>query len=99
VPLHQQHVLEHPLGSHGPAAQRGGHPELNEPVVDLPIVAFGHDPRVLRVFLPTCTPEQLKQMFGPVDVFLAENELADSVSIFRLNGEELSSMQRRVAGG
>ena len=55
-----------------------------------------YDPRVLRVFLPTCTPAQLKHMFGPADAFLAENEPADSLSIFRLNGEELSSVQRKL---
>jgi len=58
-----------------------------------------YDPRVLRIFLPTCTPAQLRQMFGPVDAFLAENESGDGVSIYRLNGDALSSVQRRVAGG
>jgi uncharacterized protein DUF4123 len=58
-----------------------------------------YDPRVLRIFLPTCSPAQLRQMFGPVDAFLAENDGGDSVSIFRLNGEALSSVQRRVGGG
>jgi hypothetical protein len=55
-----------------------------------------YDPRVLRVFLPTCTPAQLKQMFGPVDAFLAESEAGDTVSIFRLNGEALSALQRQI---
>ena len=55
-----------------------------------------YDPRVLSVFLPTCSPAQLKQMFGPVDAFLAESEAGDALSIFRLNGEELSSVQRKI---
>lgn len=55
-----------------------------------------YDPRVLRTFLPTCSAAQLKQMFGPVDAFLAENEAGDAVSIFRLNGEALSSLQRKI---
>jgi hypothetical protein len=58
-----------------------------------------YDPRVLRIFLPTCSPEQLRQMFGPVDAFLAESEEGDAVSIFRLNGGELSSVQRKLNGG
>jgi len=33
-----------------------------------------YDPRVLRVFLPTCEPAQLKEFFGPIEAFLAENE-------------------------
>jgi hypothetical protein len=57
-----------------------------------------YDPRVLRVFLPTCSPMQLKQMFGPVDAFLAENEAGDAVSIYRLNGETLSAVQRKLVG-
>ena len=55
-----------------------------------------YDPRVLRVFLPTCSPAQVKQMFGPVDAFLAESETGDAVCIYRLNGEELSSVQRKI---
>ena len=55
-----------------------------------------YDPRVLRVFLPTCTPAQLKQMFGPVDSFLAESEAGDTVSIFSLNGEALSAVHRQI---
>jgi hypothetical protein len=55
-----------------------------------------YDPRVLRIFLPTCTPAQLKQMFGPVDAFVAENEPPDSVSIYRLNGDQLSSVQKKI---
>jgi Domain of unknown function (DUF4123) len=58
-----------------------------------------YDPRVLRVFLPTCSPEQLKQMFGPVDAFLAENDGGDALSIFRLSGAELSSVQRKLGKG
>jgi hypothetical protein len=55
-----------------------------------------YDPRVLRIFLPTCSPAQLKHMFGPVDAFLAENEAADGVGIYRLNGAELSAVQRKL---
>jgi hypothetical protein len=33
-----------------------------------------YDPRVLRVFLPTCNAGEIKTFFGPVDVFVLENE-------------------------
>lgn len=33
-----------------------------------------YDPRVLRVFLPTCDTAQLREFFGPVDYFLVEDE-------------------------
>jgi hypothetical protein len=31
-----------------------------------------YDPRVLRIFLPTCDAEQLQFMFGPVEAYYAE---------------------------
>jgi hypothetical protein len=33
-----------------------------------------YDPRVIRVFLPTCDNAQLREFFGPVDYFLVEDE-------------------------
>ena len=33
-----------------------------------------HDPRVLRVFLPTCTPDELSDFFGPIGSFLVESD-------------------------
>lgn len=33
-----------------------------------------YDPRVLRLFLPTCLPEETNQFFGPVKQFLMEAE-------------------------
>ena len=32
-----------------------------------------YDPRVLRVYLPTCTPEELRMFFGPVENFWLED--------------------------
>lgn len=32
-----------------------------------------YDPRVLRVYLPTCTPWELRRFFGPVERFWTEN--------------------------
>ena len=33
-----------------------------------------YDPRVLRIFLPTCNPKQLREFFGPIQQFLVEDE-------------------------
>jgi len=33
-----------------------------------------YDPRVLRLYLPTCTPEEAENFFGPVSTFLIEGE-------------------------
>lgn len=46
-----------------------------------------YDPRVMRVFLPTCEPPQLKEFFGPVEAFLAENEQGLLVEYALVNGK------------
>lgn len=33
-----------------------------------------YDPRVLRVFLPTCTPQEAVDFFGPINAFLIESD-------------------------
>lgn len=38
-----------------------------------------YDPRVLRVYLPTCTPEELAQFLGPVSLFLMEDASPETV--------------------
>ena len=39
-----------------------------------PMLFRYYDPRVLRIFLPTCSAEQIAQMFGPTERFVAEGE-------------------------
>lgn len=36
-----------------------------------------YDPRVLRGFLPTCQPEELREFFGPIVRFVADDEPSD----------------------
>ena len=50
-----------------------------------------YDPRVLRVYLPTCTPEEIRQFFGPVSRFATENETPDSLLEFAWQGEGMKS--------
>jgi len=33
-----------------------------------------YDPRVLRIFLPTCNQQQLREFFGPIEYFIMEDE-------------------------
>ncbi len=33
-----------------------------------------YDPRVLRIFLPTCDENQLREFFGPIEQFICEDE-------------------------
>ncbi len=44
-----------------------------------------YDPRVLRIFLPTCDEEQLKEFFGPVKAYLMEDDDPAFGIIFTLN--------------
>lgn len=48
-----------------------------------------YDPRVLRIFLPTCDQQQLKEFFGPVGYYICEDEDPDSGLVFSLHDEEL----------
>ena len=41
-----------------------------------------YDPRVLRVYLPTCTPKETDEFFGPVSRFAAEDEKPESLLEF-----------------
>jgi hypothetical protein len=41
-----------------------------------------YDPRVLRIYLPTCTPEETSTFFGPVRCYLMEGEQPDTLLKF-----------------
>jgi hypothetical protein len=43
-----------------------------------------YDPRVLRVYLPTCTPGELATVFGPVATYLLEGESPATLLQFRV---------------
>ncbi len=48
-----------------------------------------YDPRVLRVYLPTCTPEELRTVFGPIERFWMEDESPETMLEFRFDGRKL----------
>ena len=54
-----------------------------------------YDPRVLRVYLPTCTPEELKTFFGPITAMAAEAEDGVGLHVFRRAEKGLD--HRRIA--
>jgi hypothetical protein len=41
-----------------------------------------YDPRVLRIFLPTCSESQIIEFFGPVERFIVEDEDKDWAIVF-----------------
>ena len=48
-----------------------------------------YDPRVLRIFLPSCSESQLAEFFGPVDSFIAEDKNPDYLLEFSLQNGKL----------
>lgn len=55
-----------------------------------------YDPRVLRVYLPTCTGEELRNFFGPVEQFYIEGERPEDLIEFCLNGSKLARSSRSL---
>lgn len=47
-----------------------------------------YDPRVLRVYLPTCTDDELDFLFGPVEQFFAESEDGGSMLAYARRPED-----------
>jgi hypothetical protein len=56
-----------------------------------------YDPRVLRVYLPTCTAEELRTVFGPIECFRMEDENAGTMLEFGFDREEL--VTNRISEG
>ena len=54
-----------------------------------------YDPRVLRVYLPTCVPDELRTVYGPIGQFLLEGDDPGTLLEYGLNGNVLA--EKRVA--
>ena len=52
-----------------------------------------YDPRVIRQFLPICTPEELGIFFGKVESFFAETENGESLLQFELADQKLKQTE------
>jgi pSer/pThr/pTyr-binding forkhead associated (FHA) protein len=46
-----------------------------------------YDPRVLRIFLPTCSAEQISLLFGPIQYYIMEDENPDFLLRFSNKGQ------------
>jgi hypothetical protein len=55
-----------------------------------------YDPRVLRIYMPTCNSEELKAFFGPVDSFFVENEDPSESLMFQLDNGILRQEKVRL---
>jgi len=52
-----------------------------------------YDPRVLRVYLPTCFGEELRSVFGPVELFWTEGQIPEEMLEFRFHD---GNLERRM---
>jgi len=58
-----------------------------------------YDPRVLRVYLPTCTPEELNTVFGPVSSYVLEGQDPNTLLRFTLDSGSLKQQAQRLKEG
>jgi hypothetical protein len=56
-----------------------------------------YDPRVLRVYLPTCRSEELETVFGPIDRFWLEDDSPETMLEFRVDHGRLLRNELAVA--
>lgn len=59
-----------------------------------------YDPRVMRVYLPTCNDAELRQLFGPIGLYLAEDADGDVLIRYHRTQEGgLAAERVRLAAG
>lgn len=56
-----------------------------------------YDPRVLRIFLPTCDRSQILEFFGPVKIFICEDEDPEHILLFSHQNGELVTDRRKAS--
>jgi hypothetical protein len=52
-----------------------------------------YDPRVLRIFLPTCDENQLREFFGPIEQFICEDEDPEFALVFSFEKNNLKTQR------
>ena len=57
-----------------------------------------YDPRVLRIYLTTCTPEELTQFFGPMKRIVLEGADPNTLITFDIELGELKKSTRKLTG-
>jgi Domain of unknown function (DUF4123) len=53
-----------------------------------------YDPRILRVYLPTCTTRELQTVFGPIERFLMEDRKPATLLEFAIEEQSLRTRRR-----
>lgn len=57
-----------------------------------------YDPRVLNVYLPTCTADEFATLLGPLTALLAEQPSGGSLRMFSANGIAMQVRELTIAG-
>jgi hypothetical protein len=57
-----------------------------------------YDPRVLRAYLPTCTAEEAKAFFGPIECYYCINDGGHRLHVFRATSEGVDESLIELAG-
>jgi uncharacterized protein DUF4123 len=55
-----------------------------------------YDPRVLRVYLPTCTTSELRTVFGPIECFWTESERGEKMVELSLREGQLEQSEESL---
>src|ERR1035437_139370 len=63
-----------------------------------PLLFRFYDPRVMRAYLPTCNPEELSAIFGPVASYVLEDESSRTSLRFRSADGKLIMQQQTLDG-
>ena len=61
-----------------------------------PLLFRYYDPRVLRVYLPTCNAQELATVFGPVERYILEDEDANAMIQFRISSGSLQQERTQL---
>jgi Domain of unknown function (DUF4123) len=61
-----------------------------------PLLFRYYDPRVLRVYLPTCNAAELAEIFGPVACYVAEGEEPDTALLFEVREGKLERQESQL---
>ena len=56
-----------------------------------------YDPRVLRVFLPSCTGEEIRRFFGPITAFYCEGQGGEELLAFRADRDRIAVKRTPLA--
>lgn len=58
-----------------------------------------YDPRIMRVYLPTCTSAELQTVFGPIKTYWTESDQPGTLTQFEIKAKQLVSTPVVITGG